>query len=110
MTITEYKKELDKIKIKNKSNLKKLVKKYIKSNNPYKIGDIISDNYYTIKITKIKNKPVIPKNYKFDEYLDGRNFGCIYKGIRVKVDGTILEVAYKNKVEILQKNVIKRLM
>lgn len=54
MTYEEYKVERKKLQEETNSKFKELALKYAKANNPYKIGDIITDHCQTIKIEKIQ--------------------------------------------------------
>jgi len=53
---------------------KELIKLYCISNNPYKVGDVFTDDYGSIKIGKIK--------YSI------RSMCCVYYGYELKKDGT----------------------
>ena len=53
MTKKEFQEAKRKIDIEYNRKLDNLYIEYAKSNNPYKIGDIVSDNLHTIRIEKI---------------------------------------------------------
>ena len=50
----EYEKKLDLIKSRHNDEINALHMEYADSNNPYKIGDIVTDNIGSVKIEKIK--------------------------------------------------------
>ena len=90
MTYEEYLKELEYLQ--ESFNLKKqaIQKKFAIQNNPFKIGDIITNSSIIIKIEKIKI---------YIDILDKP--ACIYIGIRLKKDLT----PFKNKqIERLYQN------
>lgn len=95
MTKEEYNIKLKQIEIDSENAKKELYKEYAISNNPYKIGDIISDHVKTIKIESWKY-------YK--------SFGlpqCVYRGIRINKDGTIAKKQDNNT--IYQENINKEI-
>lgn len=53
MNKEQYKLELEVLKKKYEKAKNDLAKKYALSNNPYKIGDIVTDHYHSVKIEKI---------------------------------------------------------
>lgn len=78
MTKKEYNKEIRKINKEASTKKKELYQNYALSNNPYKIGDVISDGCRTLKIKEIKVGV-----YLFSSYPE-----CIYTGIELKKDGS----------------------
>lgn len=54
MTKEEYKSKVIEINNDRELKLKSLAKEYALSNNPYKIGDIVTDHIKTVKIEKIQ--------------------------------------------------------
>ena len=54
MTYEDYKKELDLIKKDAAAKEDALIIKFVNSNNPHKIGDVVTDNIGSIIIDKIK--------------------------------------------------------
>lgn len=77
MNLKEYH-ELKKIEDKNyKARLGLLSKQYALSNNPFKIGDTITDNIGSILIKSIKIQFGFSNNFP----------ECVYFGIELKKDG-----------------------
>lgn len=91
MTKAEYESELKTLNREHEDSKNKLIKEYALSNNPYKIGDIITDHYQRIKIEKIR-----AISY-FSE------IGCRYYGVNLKEDGT--PVKSGSKTWIYQSNI-----
>ena len=54
MTREEYDQKRKELRAKHEMSLKHLAVEYAKSNNPYNVGDIITDHYQTGRITEIK--------------------------------------------------------
>lgn len=77
MTTEEYKKELNDLKDLHEKKIRELNIKYAQSNNPYKVGDIVTDHISSIKIQKFGTHV----NYGYNP-----QFTCI--GIELKKDGT----------------------
>jgi hypothetical protein len=73
MNPEEYKIKLKKLEEEFEYSTKGLRKQYAFSNNPYKIGDIITDNIGTIKIEKISFGSSV--NSSFPE--------CVYFGLEL---------------------------
>lgn len=69
-----------------------LAKEYALSNNPHKIGDVITDHIKTIKIESIAF------------YNGGSSPECLYKGIQYNKSGSISKRQDDNK--IYQSNII----
>jgi hypothetical protein len=80
MTPEEYKSKLTAIKLQFEENKSILAKEYAFSNNPYKIGDIITDHIGSIKIEKIQYT-LGWESMKELPY-------CVYSGITLKKDKT----------------------
>ena len=59
MTKNEYKLQLEKLEKEFQAKKIILIKEFALSNNPYKIGDKISDQCSTIEITEIKTYIII---------------------------------------------------
>lgn len=74
MTKEEYLKGIEKIELKAKIEKIELSKTYALTNNPYKVGDLVTDHAKTIRIEVIKC------------YL-GRIPECTYYGIKINKDG-----------------------
>lgn len=75
--------------------MEELYKEFAFSNNPYKIGDVITDHFHTIKIEKIEvsvsNYPEYPECFYVGPSLDKRgnpkkrqNDGGIYQSNIIK--------------------------
>ena len=57
---------------------KELIKRYCIANNPYKVGDVFTDHFGSIKIEEIK--------YTAGTIISGP--GCVYFGLELKKNGT----------------------
>ena len=75
MTKEQLKIELKELEKKHKIESDKIIIRYIKANNPYKLGDNFTDYIGTIRINII-------------EYKGGDSPSCIYYGIKLNKDGT----------------------
>tara|TARA_R110000868_G_scaffold348792_1_gene609989 strand:+ start:500 stop:793 length:294 start_codon:yes stop_codon:yes gene_type:complete len=95
MTNEEYKKAYDLIESEFQDKKKQLAATYANSNNPYKIGDVITDHICSIKIDKIK--------WCYTSW--GDNPACmIYYGVELKANG---EPTKKQKIRgVHQSNII----
>ncbi len=82
MTEEEYDEKLQKIEKEYAIKKHTLSINFAKSNNPYKIGDIIRDHYETIMIDKIKTNLASWCSYP----------SCVYSGILVTKKG----IPFKN--------------
>lgn len=81
MTKEEYFATAQKIKKSYQDAINKLGVEYVESNNPYKIGDIISDNVDTIKIQRIEIMlPLFRAPTDVPE--------CRYYGVQLKKNGS----------------------
>lgn len=78
MNLDELKSGLNELEIQFKEAKNNLYIKYALANNPYKIGDIISDHNTTIRIS---HKPKI----RVDIYGIP---SCVYKGVQLNKDGS----------------------
>lgn len=78
MTKEEYKSKLEALKDKYHYEINSLKKSYAFSNNPVKVGDIITDHYHSIKVEK-----VMLSSHSIGEYPS-----CFYIGVQIKKDGT----------------------
>ena len=79
MEYQEYEDRLIELKVEFELKKTKLVKEYVDSNNPYKIGDKVTDHYQnvSIRIEKIKY------------HISLSGFPCaVYYGPELKKDGT----------------------
>lgn len=85
--------ELKKLSDKYEIDKKVLYREFAFSNNPYKEGDIISDNTTTIKIEIIK------WSYNYD----GASY-CVYHGTQLNKDGTVSKK--QNDTTIYKSNII----
>jgi hypothetical protein len=74
MTQEEYKSKKDKINKEHNEKLLFLAKQYAFINNPYKVGDIITDHIGSIKIEQI--------NFYYSEFPS-----CSYSGIELTKKG-----------------------
>lgn len=93
MKYQEYKDKLKCLELEFEQKKSKLIKEYVDANNPYKIGDKVTDHYQnvSIRIEKIK--------YHLSLY----GFPCaVYYGPELKKDGTPKKNG--NKTYIYQTN------
>ena len=87
MTQQEYKLELDRIDREYNSRKNNLYTEYALSNNPYKVGDIISDHIGSVKVESVS------------VYLDiDRLPMCVYTGTTLRKDLTPSKKNEKRKV------------
>lgn len=77
MTKQEYDEQLKTLNLLFESKKNELIKMFCNANNPYKVGDVFTDNISSILIEKIKYDP------GFDTYPC-----CVYYGTVLKKDGT----------------------
>lgn len=96
MTPEEYKRKQIELDYELEDRKKTLAKEYALSNNPYKVGDIVTDHIGPLKIEKI--------NISIS-YLDSLP-QCVYFGIELKKDGTPMKK--QNARGVWQKNIIKK--
>lgn len=95
MNIQDLKSEILAIEEKFNNDKKELIKKYVIANNPYTIGDIITDHTCSIKISSI--------GIYFSS--DLHNCCCIYRGLELKKDGNPRK---DNKIGLIyQSNILK---
>ena len=92
MTKDQYNEEMKRLEVIHNNNKSELYKKFALANNPYKIGDMITDHMATIKIEKI----IVYKG----SYLPQ----CAYTGIQYNKDGKINKKQDHNT--IYQQNII----
>lgn len=78
MTEEEYLRRLDLIKKAYEVDKRNLAIEFAKSNNPYKVGDVIEDHIGKLKIEKIMVNII---NYDLPN--------CNYYGVELKKDGTL---------------------
>ena len=91
MQYQEYEDRLRELKLEFEQKKTKLVKEYVDANNPYKIGDKVTDHVCSIRIEKIK--------YHISLY----GTPCaVYYGPELKKDGTPKKNG--NKTYIYQTN------
>jgi hypothetical protein len=97
MTDIEYKLKLNDIEKRFEEDKRILARDYAYSNNPNKIGDIVTDHIGSIKIERIKYTLgwVSMKELPF----------CVYEGIELKKDGT--STKKQNHRDVYQNNLIK---
>ena len=77
MEYQEYEDRLRELKVEFEQKKTKLIKEYVDSNNPYKIGDKVTDHACSIIIEKIKY------------HISLSGFPCaVYYGPELKKDGT----------------------
>jgi hypothetical protein len=94
MTKEEYKSKLIEINNDSELKLKSLAKEYALSNNPYKIGDIVTDHIKTVKIEKIQ--------FTLGQFQSPPE--CVYTGIELTKKGEPNKNGNKNSV--YQSNII----
>ncbi len=96
MTQEEFKNEEKALSIQYEESRKELFKKFALANNPYKIGDIITDHTGTIRIERIQTH----KGYS--DYPS-----CLYHGTQLNKKD--LSVAKRqNHTSIFQQNIVKK--
>lgn len=78
MTQEEYKNKIAELSKKFELDRQNLRKEYAFSNNPYKIGDIITDHIGSIKIDNVKCAQPFLSELPC----------CVYIGLELKKDGT----------------------
>lgn len=94
-TLENYKAELAKIEEEVKERKHKLAREFAQGNNPYKLGDIITDGTNTIQITKFK----LSIGW-------GNELPCLaFYGVELKKDGT--PKLRQSGEAIYQRNIIK---
>ena len=77
MEYNEYEDKLRLLKKEHEEKRMQLIKEYVDSNNPYKIGDVVTDHVCSIIIEKIKY------------HISLSGFPCaVYYGPELKKDGT----------------------
>lgn len=76
MTIEEYRQKRKELRERHWREEKELAKEYALANNPYSIGDLVTDHIGSIKIEKIQ----------ISEDISGPC--CVYYGLELKKDGT----------------------
>lgn len=77
MNKDELKQKLTALEKQYELDRKEIFKQYAYANNPYKIGDIISDHNTTIEIKSI------------GVYISYGESSCIYKGTQLNKDGKV---------------------
>ena len=77
MTLEEMQKGINELHNIYQREKKALYKKYALSNNPYKIGDIITDHIGTLRIVEI------------GVYVSEEKPQCMYHGIQLNKDGKV---------------------
>lgn len=78
MTQEEYTNKVAELTEKFELDKQSLRREYALSNNPYKVGDIVTDHIGSIVIEKIQHTISITHQYPF----------CVYTGLELKKDGT----------------------
>ena len=77
MEYKEYEDKLKELKVEFEQKKERLIKEYVDANNPYKIGDKVTDHVCSIIIEKIKY------------HISLSGFPCaVYYGPELKKDGT----------------------
>ena len=96
MNKEEFNEKINEAKTKYNKEYRELCKEYALSNNPYKIGQVVSDNKNTIEIKEIKVIHSFMSGYP----------SCFYTGPLLEKDGK----PYKNGAweTIYQTNINKR--
>ena len=93
MQYQEYEDRLRELKVEFEQKKMKLVKEYVDANNPYKIGDKVTDHYQNVSI----------RIEKIDYHLSLYGTPCaVYYGPELKKDGTPKKNG--NKTYIYQTN------
>lgn len=93
MQYEEYKQQVNNLEKEFEQKKIELIKYYVNSNNPYKIGDNVTDHMGTIQIEKI--------TYGFSTI---SKIPCaIYRGIELKKDGSPKK---QNRRDVWQTNLI----
>lgn len=93
MNLLEYKEKLAELEKVQKLERAELMKSYVKANNPYKIGDIVSDHCTTIKIESM--------GFDWGYY----NPCATYFGVEINKDGKPNKRG--NKSRVYQSNIDK---
>lgn len=97
MTKEEYITQRNELLKKHESELKVIAKEFAFSNNPYKIGDIITDHVKSIKIQQIQ--------WSFVSFSSDKLSECVYKGIQLLKNGK--PSVKKTGTYIYQSNIVK---
>ena len=93
MTTEEYKTKIRELKSNLEQQELELMKEFVRSNNPYKVGDIVTDHIGRLKIEKM--------SYSW-------GFGnpeAVYYGTELKKDGTVCKK--QTGRALFQSNIIK---
>ena len=93
MEYQEYEDRLRELEVEFEQKKMKLVKEYVDANNPYKIGDKVTDHYQDVSI--------IIEKIKYHISLHG-NPSAVYYGSEFKKDGTPKKNG--NKIYVYQIN------
>jgi len=95
MTQQQYDAAINSLYTEYEQKKKKVAEEYAFANNPYKIGDVISDHIGTIIIEKIRFSFPFGSKYPC----------CVYVGTQLKKDGT----PHKRQeyTKIFQTNIVK---
>jgi hypothetical protein len=88
MTQEEYKNKVSELNERHEQELQLLRREYAFANNPYKIGDTVTDHAGSIKIEKIQYTTDFSTNLPC----------CVYTGVELKKDGTPTKRESKRKV------------
>jgi hypothetical protein len=94
MTPEEFKQKLQELDSEFEKRKRDLNKEYAFSNNPYKVGDIVTDHIGFLKIQTMKHTV---SQYNLPQ--------CVYFGIELKKDGTPMKKQTGRGV--WQENIIK---
>ena len=93
MQYQEYEDRLRELKVEFEQKKSKLIKEYVDANNPYKIGDKVTDHYQNVSI----------RIEKIDYHLSLYGTPCaVYYGPELKKDGTPKKNG--NKMYVYQSN------
>jgi hypothetical protein len=93
MTKEQYYEKLKAIELEYDAMKKTLYREYAFANNPYKVGDFVTDHIGTIKIEKIQA-------YKAFDLPS-----CVYTGTQYKKDGTLSKK--QNHTVVNQINIVE---
>lgn len=92
MTSDELKARIRNIEYENRNKIKAAYTEYAMANNSVKIGDIITDHQYSLKVDSIR----VTKSLMSDQS------ECIYQGYRLKKNGEMFKS--REYTEIYQSN------
>jgi hypothetical protein len=95
-TLEKFKSGIEDIETYAELKKSQLIAQFALANNPYKIGDIVTDHIGSLLIEKIK----VRNQYNYNKLPD-----CLYFGIELKKDGTP-KIRQDKDRRIFQSNII----